>query len=306
MSRRLLRLSRAIPLAASALLALGGCAGPAAPSDAPRPLQVVATTTVFADLVRNVGGDLVAVDSLVPKGGDVHTFEPAPSDVTAVASAKLLVMNGLGLDDWLERLVANGAASGTPIVKLGEGVTGVELLPGEDPGTANPHLFMDPVYAERYVDQIVVALQRVDPAHASAYAAQGTAYAARLTTLDAEVRADIATIPEAQRRLVTFHDAFPYYAREYGLMIVGVAVEAPGQEPSAAEIAALIEAIREANVKAIFSEDQFPTRLVDQIAAETGAHVVANLYDDSLGDPPITSYEAVIRWDTDQLVQSLR
>jgi ABC-type Zn uptake system ZnuABC Zn-binding protein ZnuA len=120
------------------------------------------------------------------------------------------------------------------------------------------------------------------------------------------VRSRIATIPVASRRLVTFHDAFPYYARAYGITIVGVAVKAPGQDPSAAYTAALITAIRRGGVKAIFSESQFPARLVDQLASETGATVVANLYDDALGDPPVTSYEAVISWDTDQLVKALK
>jgi len=113
-------------------------------------------------------------------------------------------------------------------------------------------------------------------------------------------------VPEANRRLVTFHDAFPYYAREYGIRIVGVAVPAPGQDPSAGYTARLVDAIRGSGARAIFSEAQFPAKLVDQLAAETGVKVVANLYDDSLGDAPVTSYEAVIRWDTQQLVAALR
>ena len=180
------------------------------------------------------------------------------------------------------------------------------LLPGEDPGTENPHLWMDVRYAELYVDRIASSLASLDAAHAADYASQAAAYKARLDTLDASVRAKIATIPEANRKLVVFHDAFPYYAREYGITIVGVAVEAPGQDPSAGYTADLIRAIRAAGVKAIFSESQFPTKLVDQLAAETGAKVVADLYDDALGDPPITSYEAVIGWDTDQLVAALK
>jgi ABC-type Zn uptake system ZnuABC Zn-binding protein ZnuA len=269
-------------------------------------LRVVTTTTVFADLVRNVGGDLVEVTSLVPKGGDVHTFEPRPADIRAVAQSQLLVMNGLGLDDWLEGTMTNAAAAGTPLLKLGVDLPGVELLPGDQPDTQNPHLWLDVKYAELYVDRISSALASADPAHAARYEEQAMAYRDRLDALDASVRSKIETIPEANRTLVTFHDAFPYYARAYGITIVGVAVEAPGQDPSASETSALIAAIRDAGVKAIFSEAQFPTRLVDQIAAETGAKVVSNLYDDALGDPPISSYEAVITWDTDQLVGALR
>jgi ABC-type Zn uptake system ZnuABC Zn-binding protein ZnuA len=266
---------------------------------------VVATTTVFADMVRNVGGDLVTVTSLVPKNGDVHTFEPTPRDIRAVAQAQLLVMNGLGLDDWLERTISNVSRGGTPLVKLAVALPGVALLPGQDTGTQNPHLFMDVKYAQLYVDRIAAGLKRVDPAHASRYDSQAVAYKTRLTTLDGWVRQQVASIPAANRKLVTFHDAFPYYAREYGITIVGVAVAAPGQDPSAGYTAALIDAIRKAGVKAIFSERQFPAKLVEQLAAETGTNVIANLYDDALGDPPVTSYEAVIRWDTEQLVAAL-
>jgi len=215
-------------------------------------------------------------------------------------------MNGLGLDDWLEKTITNASAAGTPLLKLGVDLPGVSLLPGEAAGTENPHLWMDVKYAELYVDRIQAALAAADPAHATDFANQAAAYKTRLDALDAQVRAKIATIPEANRKLVVFHDAFPYYAREYGITIVGVAVEAPGQDPSAGYTASLIQAIKAAGVKAIFSESQFPTKLVDQLAAETGARVVANLYDDALGDPPVTSYEAVITWDTDQLVAALK
>ena len=179
------------------------------------------------------------------------------------------------------------------------------LLPGETAVTENPHLWLDARYAELYVDRIATGLRAADPAHASAYDANAAAYKLRLDALDAWVRAQIQTIPEANRKLVTFHDAFPYYAREYGITIVGVAVGSPGQDPSAGYTAQLIAQIKAAGVKAIFSEAQFPARLVDQLASETGCTVVANLYDDALGDPPVTSYEEVIRWDTQQLVGAL-
>jgi len=294
-------------LGLAGLLALAACqASPPNATGAASRIQVVATTTVFADMVRNVGGDLVDVTSLVPKNGDVHTFEPKPGDVRAVARAKLLVMNGLGLDDWLAKTISNASSSGTPLVKLAVDLPGITLLPGEEPGTQNPHLFMDPKYVELYVDRIASGLKTVDPADANRFDEQAASYKTRLRALDAWVREQISTVPPADRKLVTFHDAFPYYAREYGITIVGVAVEAPGQDPSAGYTAALIDAIRKAGVKAIFSESQFPAKLVDQLAAETGAIVVANLYDDALGDPPVTSYEAVIRWDTQQLVAALR
>jgi ABC-type Zn uptake system ZnuABC Zn-binding protein ZnuA len=285
------------------VVSIAAC-GPA-PTSSSGLVRVVTTTTVFGDMVASVGGNLVEVTSLVPKNGDVHTFEPKPADIRAVAQADLLVMNGLGLDDWLERTIANASKKGTALLKLGVDL-GVPLLPGEEPGTQNPHLWLDVKYARQYVDRIVVALQAADRAHSDEYQRQGAAYQARLDELDRWVRGQIASIPEANRKIVTFHDAFPYYAREYGITIVGVAVQAPGQDPSAGDTAALVKAIRAAGVKAIFSEAQFPAKLVEQLAGETGTKVVADLYDDSVGDPPVTTYEAVVRWDTQQLVDALR
>jgi len=299
-----LRVPSLVRLALAAWLGVAGCAQPGT-SPGGDHLEVVTTSSVFADMISNVGGNKVAVTALVPHHADVHTFQPSPADVRAVAGARLLVMNGLGLDDWLRDTIVNASAVGTPLVELGTGLQGVELLPGEEPGTQNPHLWMAVPYAEGYVGEIEAALVRADPANADTYHQGASAYVARLDALDQRIRAKIGAIPPADRRLVTFHDAFPYFAREYRLEIVGVAVEAPGQDPSAAEIAALIEAIKAAHVKAIFSEEQFPTQLVDQLAASTGAKVVAQLYDDSLGDPPVASYEAVMDWDVDQLVGAL-
>lgn len=285
-------------------LALAAC-GDSGPSRAAGSRLVVATsTTVFADMVRQVGGDDVEVESLVPANGDVHTFSPTPSQARLLSRAGLVVMNGLGLDDWLDGTVADVGTKAT-VLKLGVNLPGADYLSGDDGQASNPHLWMDVTYAKTYVERIIAALVAADPDHAASYRSNGAAYEATLDRLDAYVRRQIDSIPEANRRFVSFHDAFPYYARRYGLTIVGVAVEAPGQDPSAGETAQLVAAIREAHVKAVFSEAQFPPRLVDQLASETGATVVANLYDDSIGDPPVTSYEAVIRWDTDQFVKAL-
>jgi ABC-type Zn uptake system ZnuABC Zn-binding protein ZnuA len=289
-------------IVALALLVVG-CSGGTAPSAGSK-LTVATTTTVFADMVRQIGGDAVEVESLVPANGDVHTFSPTPSQARLLSRAGLVVMNGLGLDDWLDGTVADVGTSAT-VLKLAVGLPGAEYVAGDDGETANPHLWMDVTYAKAYAARITEALAAADPAHAASYRANGQTYAGTLERLDAWVHDQIAAIPEANRRFVSFHDAFPYFARRYGLQIVGVAVEAPGQDPSAGYTAQLIQAIRQAHVKAIFSEAQFPPKLVDQLASETGATVVANLYDDSVGDPPVTTYEAVIRWDVDQFVKAL-
>ena len=290
------------------LLVVAACGGGSVPTGSVDPggqLKVVTTSTVFADLIRNVGGDRVTVTSLVPRGVDVHTYQATPVDLRAVASADLFVMNGLGLDDWLEKTI-RAASNGAPIVKLAVDLEGVVLLPGETPAAQNPHLWMDVAYATLYATRIAARLQEMDTTHAAQIAVTSAAYVEQLADLDVWVREQIGTVPAGDRQFVMFHDALPYFARAYGLTIVGVAVEAPGQDPSAGEIAALIDAIRATGVKAIFSEDQFPTTLVDQIGRETGATVEADLFTDSLGDDPITSYEALIRWNVEQIVTALR
>ena len=300
---------RFVHLAALVLLlaACGGgsSAGPGGSAEPDGAIRVVTTSSVFADLVRNTGGQRVSVTSLVPPGADVHTYQAAPDDLRAASKAQLFVMNGLGLDDWLEETLLS-ASSEAPVLKLAEGLEGVELVPGEQAGEENPHLWMDVTYAELYVARIADGLIAADPVHAAEIEATAGAYRSKLHDLDGWVRDQVETIPAGDRKFVMFHDALPYFARAYGLTIVGVAVEAPGQDPSAGEIAALIDAIRASGAKAIFSEAQFPTALVDQLARETGATVVADLYDDSLGDDPVTSYEALITWDVEKLVEALR
>lgn len=304
----LLWVAAAVAVVAAAV-GISACTG--GPSAAPSSgttqghINVVTTSTVFADMVEQVGASRVTVTSLVPKGIDVHTYQAAPADLRAVASADLIVMNGLGLDDWLEGTI-RAASSEAPIVRLGVDLPGFVALAGDAPSSINPHLWLDVSYARAYAARISAALQATAPGHAADIEATGAAYDQTLAVLDAWVRTQVETIPASDRKFVTFHDALPYFARAYGLTIVGVAVEAPGQDPSAGEIAALIDAIKASGVKAIFSERQFSTALVDQLARETGAKVVANLYNDTLGDDPVTTYEAMIRWDVERLVGALR
>ena len=298
------------PRAAIGVLAagvfLGACtASGTQATPAPDQVRVVATTTVLADLVEQVGGTRVHVDSLVPRGGEVHTFDPRPSVSVKVSEARLIVMNGLGLDDWLGRLALDTGTAAS-ILRLGEGLPGVVYLPGGAAGTKNPHLWLDVSYAELYVSRIADTLAALDPTHAAEFAERASAYRARLASLDSWVRERIATIPEAARAFVSFHDALPYFARAYGLRVVGVVVPAPGQDPSAGEVAALISAIRAAGVRSVFSEAQFSPELARAIATEAGATVVADLYTDTLGDPPLDGYEGIMRWDVERIVGALR
>jgi manganese/iron transport system substrate-binding protein len=285
-------------------LVAAACSARSADGDGGR-VPVVTTTTILADLVHQVGGDRVRVESLVPKGGEVHTFDPTPSDIRRVTDARLVVRNGLGLDDWLGDLVGDTGTE-APVVALGDGLAGVTLIAGEQPGeAANPHLWMNVAYASAYAARIADALGDVDPDGATTYRANLAAYQERLAALDGYAKTQLGGIPEANRTVVSFHDAFPYFAAAYGLTIDGTVVDAPGQDPSAAQVAALVSRIRDGGVKAIFAEAQFNPDIVDTIAAETGATVVSDLYTDSVGEPPQDTYEGLMRWNVDRVVAAL-
>jgi len=297
----------AVILAAAVLLA--GCgrfgatpapSGPPADADA---IHVVATTTILADLVRQVGGTRVIVTSLVPKGGEVHTFDPRPSSMRAVASAELVVRNGLALDDWLAGLVAN-TGSTAPMVAAAEDLPGVAYPRAQD-GALNPHVWMNPRYAALMAAKIAAELVTVDPSHADRYAAGLAAFQTRLSALDADAIAALAVIPQANRTVVAFHDAFPYFASAYGLVIDGTIVAAPGQDPSAGTVAHLVARIRADGIRAIFAEAQFNDELAQTLARETSAVVVKDLYTDSTGDAPQDTYEGVMRWNIVRVATAL-
>jgi len=246
------------------------------------------------------------VESIVPKGGEVHTFDPRPSNIRRLAEADVVFLNGLGLDDWLGSLVTDSGTS-APVVRLGEDLPGVTYLSGESRkgGTVNPHLWLDVSYAEKYVERIGETLASADPANAADYRARAEAYGSTLADLDAGIRARMATIPAANRTVISFHDAFPYFAAAYGLTVDGTIVDAPGQDPSASQIGALVGVVRDKGVKAIFAEAQFNEALARTIADETGARVVSSLYTDSVGDAPQDTYVGMMRWNVDRVMEVL-
>ena len=281
--------------------ATGGADGP---TPAPDALQVVTTTTIFADLVRQVGGSAVSVESLVPKGGEVHTFDPTPTDVQKIGGAHLIFANGLGLDDWLTSLASDAGAS-APIVRLAEDLPGVTYLAGTEGAGPNPHLWLNVAYVSKYVDRIESALSGVDPARASEFRANADAYRAVLDALDTEIRDRIQALPPASRVVVSFHEAFPYFAAAYGLTVVGSIVAAPGQDPSAGALADLIAKIRSSGARAIFAEAQFSPKLAETIAGETGASVVTDLYTDTVSDAPADTYVGMMRSNLDRILAAL-
>ena len=301
-----LRLAAVAALLVVALLGLAACS-PSGPPNATHggSLKVVATTTVLADMVKQVGGAGVDVTSIVPKGGVVETFDPSPRDIVAISEADLVVMNGLGLDDWLEPVVQS-AAPDVPVVRLGEGLEGTTyVVGGEGRSRTNPHLWLDVTNGVRYAQRIAESLAVAAPERADAFRDGGEAYEARLRELDSWVRDQVATIPPDGRKLVSFHEAFPYFAQAYGLEIVGSVIGVPGQDPSAGEVAALVDAIRQSGAKAVFTEAGFNPALAASIADEAGVAVESDLYNDSLGDPPIDTYEGLIRHDVERIVTAL-
>jgi zinc/manganese transport system substrate-binding protein/manganese/iron transport system substrate-binding protein len=290
---------------AVALVACQGAAQSGEPSAAPPggALKVVTTTTIFADIVQSVGGNRVAASSIIPAGVGPEDYEPKPDDAKKLADAKLIVSNGVGLDDFLEKLLTSGTAGHTPRLVLGEGIPTLT-----ENGEQNPHFWLDPSLVKQYyVPKITARLTELDPAGKATYEANATSYGSQLDALDTELKAKVAEIPEANRKLVTFHDAFPYFARHYGFELVGVVLENVGQEPTAAELAVLVDKVRAAHVKAVFSESQFSPKLSETLAREAGiSSVVTTLYNDALGPAPADTYPGLMRWDVDQIVKALK
>jgi ABC-type Zn uptake system ZnuABC Zn-binding protein ZnuA len=294
---------------AAALLVAVACQGasgsPAssAPSPAADALSVVTTTTVFADIVQNVGGARVSASSIIPAGVGPEDYEPKPDDARKLSDAKLIVSNGVGLDNFLDKLLASGTGGQTPRLVLGDGIPTLT-----ENGEQNPHFWLDPTLVRRfYVPKIAAKLTELDPAGKPTYDANAAAYGAALDGLDAELTAKVATIPEANRKLVTFHDAYPYFAGHFGFELVGVILENVGQEPTASELAALVDKVKATGVRAVFSEAQFSPKLAETLATEAGiTNVVTDLYNDALGPAPADSYLGLMRWNVDRIVAALR
>jgi len=196
-----------------------------------------------------------------------------------------------------------GSGGTTPRLVLGEGIPPITI-----DGVPNPHFWLDPTLVKTYyLPKIVTALSAIAPADAATFQANATTYGTQLDALDAELKAKVDTLPAANRKLVTFHDAFPYFARHFGFELVGVVVANVGQEPNAAELAALVEKVKAAGVKAVFSEAQFNPKLAQTLADEAGIRqVVTTLYNDALGPAPADSYPGMMRWNVDKIVEALR
>jgi ABC-type Zn uptake system ZnuABC Zn-binding protein ZnuA len=274
----------------SAIVALAGCAdddGAGRDPGSTDLVRVVTTVSPITNIVQNVGGDHVEITGIVPEGTNSHTFEPAPSDAEAFADADIVFINGLHLEEPTRELAEANVAEGVPIVELGtRSIPPEEYIYDfsfpESGGDPNPHLWTDPLYAGTYAEIVRDELARIDPANADAYRANDRAFHERIEELDTLVREVTGSVPPQNRVLLTYHDSFPYFAREYGWRIIGAIQPSDFADPTPQEVAALIDQIRAEQVPAIFGSEVFPSPVLQQIADETGATYVDELRDDDL------------------------
>jgi ABC-type Zn uptake system ZnuABC Zn-binding protein ZnuA len=278
------------------LLLVAGCGATATAGDR---VAVVATTTQVADLARNVGGTHVHVVQILAPNADPHEYELRPHDVQAVADADLVLRSGGDVDAWLDDAI-DGSGTDAPVVDLSRTVP----LHGDD-----PHWWQDPRDAAIAVGEIRAALDRADPSHRAAYDAAARSYTGRIDRLDRAVAACIDRVPAAQRKLVTTHDALGYYARRYGLAVIGTVIPSLSTEgqPSAGDTAKLIATIRRTGVKAVFAESSVNPQVEEAIADETGAAVGRALWADSLGPAGSdgATYLQSIAANTDAIAEGL-
>ena len=265
------------------------------------PLKVVASFSILGDLVRNVGGNAVEVTTLVGPDSDAHVYSPTPADAKKIADAKLIVINGLGFEGWVARLIQSSGTK-AKIVTASNGI--VPLRSGND---ADPHAWQSVNNAKIYVGNISMAITAADPSAADQLMANTQGYLAQLDALDREVRDAVAKIPQARRKVISTHNAFGYFAAAYGIEFIAPLGVSTESEPSARDIAKIITQIRQAKIPAVFLENVSDPRLIRRISAETGARVGGTLYSDSLtaekGDAP--TYIDMVRHNIKALTRAL-
>lgn len=273
----------------------------ASPLQAAERLNVVASFSILGDFVRNVGGDRVNLTTLVGADGDVHVYTPAPGDAKRIAAAKLVFVNGLGLEGWLPRLVQS-AGSKAKVVTASAGITPLKLG-----AAADPHAWQSVPNARIYVTDIANALAAAAPDDAEVFRTQAKAYLEKLEALDREVREAMAKIPPERRKVISTHDAFGYFSVEYGIQFIAPLGVSTETEPSARDIAAIIGQIKAARIPAVFLENISDDRLIRRIAAETGAKVGGTLISDGLtGEKgPAPTYIDMVRHNIKALTSAL-
>ena len=284
-----------------------------AAAQAAEKVKVLASFSILGDLVRQVGGEHVDVDLLVGPNVDMHNFQPSPADSRKFAGAKLVVINGLGLEGWADRLVKAAGYRGARLVAS----KGVKALAGHEHehghgegghGRYDPHAWQDVANVKIYAANIRDALIGVDPANKAAYQQNAENYLGQLDALDRDIRAAWADIPKQRRRVITSHEAFDYYGDAYDVEFLAAQGVSEDAEPSARDIAKLIQQIKKEKITAIFVENISSGRLMDRIAKETGAKIGGTLYSDALSPPggPAATYVDMMRYNTNAITDALR
>jgi zinc/manganese transport system substrate-binding protein len=287
------------------ILILALVLGPAPEAQTSTKVPVVATFSILADFVRNVGGDRVDVTMLVGPNGDTHVYQPKPADAEQLGTARLIVVNGLGLEGWIDRLIK---ASGTkaPVVVATQGLK-PQKMREEGRIETDPHAWQSIADAKTYVTNIRDGLIAADPESESAYRNNAKDYLAKLDALEKEVVAEIAKIPPEKRQIITTHDAFGYFGTAYGFRFIAPEGVSTENEPSARDIAKIIRQIRAEKIPAVFLENITDPRLMKRIAAETGARIGGALYSDALSplDGPAATYIDMMHHNVRELVSAL-
>lgn len=272
-----------------------------APLHAQDRLNVVASFSILADFVRSVGGDRVNVTSLVGPNGDVHVYTPAPADAKKIADARLVVINGLGLEGWLPRLLQSSGSKAT-VVTATKSIMPLKLGSEDD-----PHAWQSVGNAKTYVENIRDALMHSDAADADYFRQNAQRYLGELDALDREVRTAIDKIPPERRKVISTHNAFAYFAKTYGIEFIAPLGVSTETEPNARDIAAIIAQVRKDKIPAVFLENLSDDRLMRRIAEETGAKVGGTLYSDSLTNEngPVPTYIAMVKHNIKALTSAL-
>ncbi len=306
---------------------------------AAEPLRVVASFSILGDMVSEIGGQHVALTTIVGPGGDAHTFEPSPKDVLALAKAQVLVLNGLDFEGWLPRLIkASGfkglqvlASDGVKVRLLGRDdqlVLGASSAHSHDqgkghnhdhahdsghehahsPGEVDPHAWQDLSNGIIYAKNIAEGLSRADPANSASYRSRADLYIKSMQKLDAELKAVLKEIPKSRRTVITTHDAFGYFAQAYGIRFISVAGFSSAAEPSAKDLAQIVDNAKKQHVSGVFFENISSNKIMEQIARETGAIRGGTLYSDALASPgePAGTYLGMFSWNAGRLLRTLK
>lgn len=286
-----------------AILLISSCGRQTGSSAGTNVPVILTSTTILADITRQVAGDRLNIDSLLPVGSDPHSYQPTPQDIAKVSESKLIIVNGAGYETFLDPLLKNADGQRT-LIEASAGISPRKNAQGID-----PHMWLDPDLVIQYVGNIRDALIQVDPTGEAAYKSNADAYTAALKQLDAWIVEQVDQIPAEKRLLVTNHEAFGYFADRYGFKVIGTVIESFSTDasPSAQQLAALIDQIKASKAPAIFLDASDNATLAQQIAAETGVKVITDLHLESLTDgAPAATYIDLMKYNVTQIVNALK